>query len=265
MARVRPHLCCHRYCPHKVWPEVRTHKNRKGLGLVFAIDSRLLGWFFIIFASFWTLLAFGFMYSSYREYTAAYRTGQYSVVEGTVEDFHPMPYEGHQEECFRVQKERFCYSDYDLSKPGFNQSAAHGGPIRAGLPVHIAYRDDRILRLEIRADSIPAEAQRAAHSREEKEKWEHWVKDIKLRHSTFYFVLAMVFAAVANGCAFFVLHRMKTLGREIGYWRTASKDFGLYKEYWGLAPSKNWSRAPLIVGILSCVLAAYFLFRPVFG
>ena len=35
------------------------------------------------------------------------------------------------------------------------------------IAVRIAHRDDRILRLEIRADSIPAEAERAAHSREE--------------------------------------------------------------------------------------------------
>ena len=33
------------------------------------------------------------------------------------------------------------------------------------------------------------------------------------------FAVAMVFAALANGCAFFALHRMKTLGRSVGYCR----------------------------------------------
>ena len=239
------------------------NKTGKGFGLPFAFDSRLLGWFFVIFASFWTLLSFGSMYCSYREYTAAYRSGQYSVVEGTVEDFHPMPYEGHQEECFRVQEEKFCYSDYDLSKPGFNQSTSHGGPVRAGLPVRIAYRDDRILRLEICVDSFSSEAERVARSEAEKQRWEWWVKDFRWGRSSLYFALAMVFGAAANGCAFFVLHRMKILGRRVGYWRTVSKDIALYKEYWRLAPSKNWSRAPLIVGIISFILAAYFLFHSV--
>jgi hypothetical protein len=69
-----------------------------------------------------------------------------------------MPFEGHQSECFRVAKEKFCYSDY-IQSPAFNQSTSHGGPIRAGLPVRIAYYEDenlqnQILRLQIRADAV---------------------------------------------------------------------------------------------------------------
>jgi hypothetical protein len=234
---------------------------RFGTKLGAAREQKILGWAMVIFASFWTLVSFGFMYSSYREYAEAYRTGQYSVVEGIVEGFHPMPYEGHQEECFVVQKEKFCYSDYDVSKPGFHQTASHGGPIRAGLPVRIAYRDGRILRLEIGAGSMSSEAERLAHSKEEKERWERRLKELESRHSTIYFVIAIIFAAVANGCAFFVLHRMKTLGRNVGHWRWASKDIALYKEYWKLAPMKKWSRAPLIVGIACFIFAVYFLFH----
>ena len=138
----------------KFGPKLDRNKNGKSFGLTFAIPPRLLGWFFVIFASFWTLVTFGSTYSSYRKLVQAYRTGKYSVVEGIVEDFHPMPYEGHQSECFRVEKEKFCYSDYVVS-PAFNQSASHGGPIRAGLPVRISYYEDEnfqavILRLEIR-------------------------------------------------------------------------------------------------------------------
>lgn len=156
-------------------PKLDRNKDLKKPRFSLAVDSRLIGWFFVIFASGWTLLAFGGTYSSYREYAQAYRTGQYSVVEGPVEDFHPMSYEGHQNECFRVKKEKFCYSDYTIS-PAFNQSASHGGPIRTGLPVRIAYYEDEnfqayILRLEIRADSLPPEAERAAYSKAEEEKW----------------------------------------------------------------------------------------------
>ena len=74
--------------------------------------------------------------------TAAFRAGQYSLVEGTVADFHPMPYEGHNEECFTVEDQRFCYSDYVVT-PGFHNTASHGGPIPAGIHVRIAYLGHR--------------------------------------------------------------------------------------------------------------------------
>jgi len=162
-------------------PKLDKRQNGKQFGITFTIEPRLLGWVFVIFASGWTLLVFVFTYSSYRESIEAYRTGKYSIVEGVVEDFRPMPYEGHQSECFRVDKERFCYSDYEVS-PAFNQSASHGGPIRVGLPVRIAYYEDensqgQILRLEIRADSLPSEAERAAYAKTEEAKWDRWVKE----------------------------------------------------------------------------------------
>jgi hypothetical protein len=83
-----------------------------------------------------------------------FKSGRYSVVEGTVEDFRPMPYEGHSYEEFRVGSVQFSYSDYQ-DRPGFNQSSSHGGPIREGLRVRIAYSDNcnewskSILKLEV--------------------------------------------------------------------------------------------------------------------
>jgi hypothetical protein len=62
-----------------------------------------------------------------------------------------------------------------------------------------------------------------------------------------FFVAAMVFAALANGLAFFVLGRMRSLGRRVGIWRTHN-DWVLYRDYWRIAPERNWSRAPIIVG-----------------
>jgi hypothetical protein len=77
-----------------------------------------------------------------------YETGQYSVMEGTVTDFHPMPYSGHQEESFAINGVRFSYSDYILI-PCFNNTTSHGGPIHEGLRVRIAYSGNCILKLEI--------------------------------------------------------------------------------------------------------------------
>ncbi len=69
---------------------------------------------------------------------AACERGNYKTVEGTVMEFDPMPVEGHKRECFTVQTTRFCYSDY-MIEPGFRNAASHGGPIRSGLRVRIAY------------------------------------------------------------------------------------------------------------------------------
>ncbi len=85
----------------------------------------------------------------------AYQKGDYQTVEGPVTNFDPMPYEGHRPECFSVQGKRFCYSDYVIS-PGFRNTVSHGGPIRPGLRVRIAYRNagqhTAILRLDIAED-----------------------------------------------------------------------------------------------------------------
>jgi hypothetical protein len=83
---------------------------------------------------------------------AALREGHFQTVEGVVVDFDPMPFEGHKLECFRVEKTRFCYSDYRI-EPGFRETASHGGPIHSGLRVRIAYvpsfRRNTILQIEI--------------------------------------------------------------------------------------------------------------------
>lgn len=73
------------------------------------------------------------------------------------------------------------------------------------------------------------------------------------------FSVAMLFGGLANGCAFFVFSRMKRLGRKVGHWRWFQEDLALYREYWNLAPERNWSRAPLIFGVVSFILAACFL------
>jgi hypothetical protein len=114
--------------------------------------AKYVGFFMLVFASLWTVLTFTSTFSEYKKCVDAYRTGNYAVVEGSVRDFRPMPYEGHQDECFSVQNERFCYSDYAV-QAGFNHSASHGGPIREGLDVRVAYYDRQILRLDVRADN----------------------------------------------------------------------------------------------------------------
>lgn len=163
----------------KKWPSLRR--------------AKITGYFMLVFASLWTVIAFNSTFGDYRKSIDAYRAGNYAVVEGNVKNFHPMPYEGHQDECFSVQDERFCYSDYAV-QAGFNQSASHGGPIREGLPVRVIYYNGQILRLEVRADSLPSPSDRAAYSTTEQTKMaEREQKDPILNHMNLGFAFAAVF------------------------------------------------------------------------
>jgi len=128
--------------------------------------AKPFGWIFVVLGSFFAVLTFSSDWSEYRDAVTAVNEHRSSVVEGPVQDFQPMPYEGHQDECFRVQGVQFCYSDY-VSTAGFNQSASHGGPIRAGLPVRITYYNGAILKLEVPPDSLQPQALREASARQE--------------------------------------------------------------------------------------------------
>jgi hypothetical protein len=111
----------------------------------------LFRYFFLGFSLFWVTVAFAGTYGVYLHHRALLRDGGYRTAEGTVEDFVPMPFEGHADESFTVSGVDFSYSDYGVTD-AFNNSQSHGGPIRAGQYVRIAYdpANHAILRLEIR-------------------------------------------------------------------------------------------------------------------
>lgn len=111
-------------------------------------DRRLFRWFFFLFACMWTAIATVTVFGGYLASAYNLSSGRFSTVTGRVEHFQPMPAQGHAMETFDVDGVRFSYSDYVVTS-GFNQTASHGGPIREGLPVRIAYRGDVILRLEV--------------------------------------------------------------------------------------------------------------------
>ncbi len=77
------------------------------------------------------------------------------VVEGVVENFHPMPGGGHDTERFDVAGVHFEYSHWSMTQ-GFNQDVTVGGPVRKGVFVRIHYvrfgtpPDNVIVRLELR-------------------------------------------------------------------------------------------------------------------
>lgn len=102
----------------------------------------------MLFALLWTAVAFGSTYRQYLALLQARGSGSYSVVEGPVTDFQPMPAGGHALERFCVRERCFRYSGNGASA-GFNDSRARGGPIREGLPVRVTYAGGAIIKLEV--------------------------------------------------------------------------------------------------------------------
>ncbi len=110
--------------------------------------TRIFPYAFTAFACFWTATSFWATYSGYSHLRNALHNGKYTIVEGTVTDFVPMPYTGHAMEKFNVNGHHYEYSDF-VVVAGFNNTQSHGGPIRQGLKVRIADVGGQIARLEI--------------------------------------------------------------------------------------------------------------------
>jgi hypothetical protein len=108
---------------------------------------RIFSWFFLCFALVGAFVTFRSTTQPYDAAAAALRDHRYSVVEGPVTDFVPMPYSGHAQESFAVGGRKFSYSDYILTGC-FNNAASHGGPIRPGVVVRISYTGNCIVRVE---------------------------------------------------------------------------------------------------------------------
>jgi hypothetical protein len=120
------------------------------------VSWKFRNWLFVIggvaWTVFWNFLILAPSWAIYRDHEqskAALRSGNSQVVEGSIEDFHPMPYTGHALERFKIQGVSFEYSDFDDSKAGFNHTLSHGGPLHGGMQVRLHYRDGRILQIEV--------------------------------------------------------------------------------------------------------------------
>ena len=92
-----------------------------------------------------------------RSHLSNLAAGRYETVEGTIEDFHPMPKDGSSNESFTISGHHFFYSDYSELEPTpcFNQTALNGGPIRSGMLVRVKAIDGCILRIEALPETPP--------------------------------------------------------------------------------------------------------------
>lgn len=84
--------------------------------------------FAMAFVFLWCVLGFGGQWNMHNKIIGAYQRGEYQTVEGYVENFDPMPYEGHMDESFEINGVKFAYSDYS-TQPGYNNAKSHGGVI----------------------------------------------------------------------------------------------------------------------------------------
>ena len=92
-----------------------------------------------IFAIIWGTVVSFLQISNYYHTRQIIESNSYSIVEGIVENFIPMPYDGHMDEEFDVNGIHFEYSDYTVVE-GFNNTCSHGGPICTnGQQVRIQY------------------------------------------------------------------------------------------------------------------------------
>lgn len=108
---------------------------------------QVVGGFMIIFALLALFVVSTSIVSEFLKERHAYLTGQFSVVEGRIQDFHSRPAIGPQQESFVVNGINFSYYVGDYTSC-FHDSAAIHGAIQARLDVRIFYTDGCILRLD---------------------------------------------------------------------------------------------------------------------
>jgi len=114
----------------------------------------VFGFIFSAFGLLISLLTIPSSISSQQKTKEIFENKEYKTVEGKIENFKPMPYEGHAVESFTVNGVYFEYSDYILWD-AFNNTASHGGPIKNnGQLVRLSYitvdEENRILKIELK-------------------------------------------------------------------------------------------------------------------
>lgn len=107
-------------------------KNRRIMRIIQIFGMIMAGFVFSVFLSNDIDL--------YNTCVKAYKSGNYEIVEGYVENFVPMPKEGHVQESFDVDGVHFEYSENSVTC-AYSQTEPYGGVIRNGQYLKIGYVD----------------------------------------------------------------------------------------------------------------------------
>ena len=89
----------------------------EAIGFRRATKWPIFNWIFFLFAVVWTVTAGIVIVARGSSAAEALEEGNCEVVEGTVENFHPMPREGHDTERFEVDGTHFSLSLIHISEP----------------------------------------------------------------------------------------------------------------------------------------------------
>lgn len=113
---------------------IRALQQQKPKGL-----NLFLFCFMLIVSGLVSLFVVAEQIDQYNKIVLAYRKGDYQIVEGYVENFHPMPPQGHDTEHFEIGGLRFEYSDATVMQ-GYHTSRVNGGVITGdGQHLRIGY------------------------------------------------------------------------------------------------------------------------------
>ena len=75
-----------------------------------------------------------------KEHKQVFLEGSFKTIEGKIQNFEPMPYQGHKNEQFLLNGIPFAYSDFQSNYYGFQNTASHGGPIKYdGQEIRLGY------------------------------------------------------------------------------------------------------------------------------
>lgn len=128
---------------------IKSNKSKNKKGTYNTTFGVIFGTFALLFGA----VTIPYNLSTYYETKNTYKLKKYTVIEGVVENFIPMPFTGHQYEKFTLNKVNFNYSDFDESYYGFNNTKSHGGPIDASKNIRLSYfaKNDKniILKIEV--------------------------------------------------------------------------------------------------------------------
>jgi hypothetical protein len=121
-------------------------------------SSRIMGYFMALFAVLYAGDSSARWYSSRRDQMKNLAVGRYGIVQGTVENFHPVTQDGRSDEWFTISGHKFSYSDHhDLeTTPCFNQTRLRRGPIHDGMFIRMKFVDQCILQIEVLSQNLPA-------------------------------------------------------------------------------------------------------------
>ena len=132
-----------------------------GLGILFFYKfnksskkkNRIFGLVYTLFSILFCIIVIPHQINDFHLAKSTYENANYTVIEGVVTDFDPMPYAGHQNESFTINDVRFEYSDFDESYYGFNNTKSHGGPIDEGRKIRVSYyinnKKNIIIKIEV--------------------------------------------------------------------------------------------------------------------